>query len=178
MSAVELFVQTLNCSVEAMIVTFYLYNVLKKDYRYARGWLIISTVIMFGIIEAMTLLCSSPWIKLTIMVTSMIATAIVLFESKLRHIIFYCLMFLVVILASEIIPFTAMNLMNIGTPESNMNSGMGQYIGMACSKLFCFWFAIYIAEYLKPKQTLQELAAHNIRTAAQPYSSQCNIHRT
>ena len=152
MNIFELLVQTLNCSVEAMIVTFYLYNVLKKDYRYARGWLIVSTVIMFGIIEAMTLFCSSPWIKLTIMVTSMIATAIVLFESKLRHIIFYCLMFLVVILASEILPYTAMNLMNIGTPESNMNSGMGQYIGMACSKLFCFWFAIYIAEYLKPKQ--------------------------
>ncbi len=42
--------------------------------------------------------------------------------------------------------------MNIGTTENNITSGIGLYIGMACSKLFCFWFSIYIAEYLKPKQ--------------------------
>lgn len=152
MKPVDLLVQTLNCAVEAWIVTFYLYNVLKKECRYQRVWLIVPTVVMFGIIETMTLCCSSPWIKLIIMITSMIATAIVMFESKLRHIIFYCLMFIVVILASDILPYGAMNLMNLGTPETNLNSGMGQYIGMACSKLFCFWFAIYIAEYLKPKQ--------------------------
>ncbi|MCR5601913.1 MAG: GHKL domain-containing protein [Ruminococcus sp.] len=152
MRPVELLIQTLNCFVEAWLVTFYLYNILKSNCRYPRAWLVVPTFIMFIIIEVMTLCCSSPWIKLIIMFTSMVASAIIMFESKLRNIIFYCLMFIVVILASEILPLGAMNLMNLGTPETNLTSGMGQYIGMACSKLFCFWFAIYIAEYLKPKQ--------------------------
>ena len=33
-----------------------------------------------------------------------------------------------------------------------LNSGLGRYIGMACSKLFCFWFSVYIIEYSKNKQ--------------------------
>lgn len=152
MKPIDLLVKTLNCAVEAWVVIFYLYKVLKNDCRYQRVWLIVPTVVMFGIIETMTLYCSSPWIKLIIMITSMIGMAVIMFESKLRHIIFYCLMFIVVILASDILPYGAMNLMNLGTPETNLNSGMGQFIGMVCSKLFCFWFAMYIAEYLKPKQ--------------------------
>lgn len=152
MNLSEIMLQTVNCAIEAWLVTFYLYKVLKKDCRYQRGWMIIPTIIMFGIIITMTFCFSNQWIKIIIMFTSMLATAITMFESKLRHIIFYCLMFIVVILASEILPLGAMSLMNIGTTENNITSGIGLYIGMACSKLFCFWFSIYIAEYLKPKQ--------------------------
>ena len=152
MNISEIMLQTVNCAIEAWLVTFYLYKVLKKDCRYQRGWMIIPTIIMFGIIMTMTFCFSNQWIKIIIMFTSMLATAITMFESKLRHIIFYCLMFIVVILASEILPLGAMSLMNIGTTENNITSGIGLYIGMACSKLFCFWFSIYIAEYLKPKQ--------------------------
>lgn len=152
MNLSEIMLQTVNCAIEAWLVTFYLYKVLKKDCRYQRGWMIIPTIIMFGIIMTMTFCFSNQWIKIIIMFTSMLATAITMFESKLRHIIFYCLMFIVVILASEILPLGAMSLMNIGTTENNITSGIGLYIGMACSKLFCFWFSIYIAEYLKPKQ--------------------------
>lgn len=152
MNLSEIMLQTVNCAIEAWLVTFYLYKVLKKDCRYQRGWMIIPTIIMFGIIMTMTFCFSNHWIKIIIMFTSMLATAITMFESKLRHIIFYCLMFIVVILASEILPLGAMSLMNIGTTENNITSGIGLYIGMACSKLFCFWFSIYIAEYLKPKQ--------------------------
>ena len=152
MNTSDLVIQTINCFIEALIVTFYIYKILKKDCRYQKIWMFIPAIAMFGVIEVMTLCFSNPWVKIAIMLTSMLATAIIMFESKLRHIIFYCLMFIVVVLASEILPLGAMNLMNLGTPETDITSGIGQYIGMACSKLFCFWFTIYIAEYLKPKQ--------------------------
>ena len=42
--------------------------------------------------------------------------------------------------------------MNFGSPLDQLNSGLGRYIGMACSKLFCFWFSVYIIEYSKNKQ--------------------------
>ncbi len=148
----ENIIETINCIFEACIVIFYLYQIMKQNYRYSPKTLLIPASLIFGIIEIITITHANPWLKLLVMFAAMMITSLIMFECKLRSIIFYCLMFIVVILASEILPMGAITLMNLGTPETTLNSGMGRYIGMACSKLFCFWFAIYIAEYLKPKQ--------------------------
>lgn len=57
-----------------------------------------------------------------------------------------------VVLTAEILPMGILYLLNFGTPIEQLSSGMGRYIGMACSKMFCFWFSVYIVEYLKAKQ--------------------------
>ena len=87
---------------------------------------------MFGVLVSVTLADANPWLKLVLVFASMMIISVIMFESKIRSIICYCLMFIVVILASEIIPMGALTLMNLGTPESQLNSGMGRYIGMAC----------------------------------------------
>ena len=148
----ENIIETVNCVFEACIVIFYLYQIMKEQYRYTPKLLVIPAVGMFGALVSVTLADANPWLKLVLVFASMMIISVIMFESKIRSIIFYCLMFIVVILASEIIPMGALTLMNLGTPESQLNSGMGRYIGMACSKLFCFWISIYIAEYLRPKQ--------------------------
>ena len=148
----ENIIETVNCVIEACIVIFYLYQIMKEQCRYSPKLLVVPAVMMYGVIEAVTITHMNPWFKLVFMFAAMMIISVTMFESKIRSIIFYCLMFIVVILASEIIPMGALTLMNLGTPESQLTSGMGRYIGMACSKLFCFWICIYIAEYLRPKQ--------------------------
>ena len=148
----ETIIETINCFIEASIVVFYLYQIMKQHCRYSPKLLILPTIAMYIIIEAMTVTHTNPWVKLFVMFASMMIIAVTTFKSKLRSILFYCLMFIVVIVASEIIPMGAVMLLNLGTPQEQLNSGMGRYIGMACSKLFCFWICIYIAEYLRPKQ--------------------------
>lgn len=152
MKTCEFVIETLNCIFEACIIVFYLFLVMKKDYRYPLKFLAIPAVIFFSAIEAMTITQVNPWIKLIVILALMMITAYIMFESRVRSILFYCLMFIVVALASEIMPVIALNLMNLGTDNNNFSTGTGRYICMACSKLFSFWFAIYIAEYLKPKQ--------------------------
>ncbi|MDD7515503.1 sensor histidine kinase [Ruminococcus flavefaciens] len=152
MKTCEFVIETLNCIFEACIIVFYLFLVMKKDYRYPLKFLAIPAVIFFSAIEAMTITQVNPWVKLIVILALMMITAYIMFESRVRSILFYCLMFIVVALASEIMPVIALNLMNLGTDNNNFSTGTGRYICMACSKLFSFWFAIYIAEYLKPKQ--------------------------
>lgn len=148
----EVLIESVNSLIEVGILIFYLYHIMKSECRYSPAFMMIPAAAMFVIIDTMTLMEMNPWIKLGITFSSMAVVAFIMFETKLRNIIFYCLMFIVVILASEILPMGALMLLNLGTPQANLDMGLGRYIGMACSKLFCFWFAMYIAEYLKPKQ--------------------------
>ena len=148
----EIIIESVNSLIEAGIVVFYLYQIMKHECRYPPVFMAIPALAMFIVIDAMTLAEMNPWIKLVIMFASMSVISFIMFESEIRSIIFYSLMFIVVILASEILPMGALMLLNLGTPQAQLNMGLGRYIGMACSKLFCFWFAMYIAEYLKPKQ--------------------------
>ena len=152
MKTSDFVIEMINCLFEACILVFYLYQVMKRQCRFSPRLLVIPTAVIFGVIEGMTIAETPPWIKLLIMFVVMVTISMIMFENKLRSTLFYCLLFIVVILASEIIPMGALTLMNLGTPESLLTSGTGRYIGMACSKLFCFWFSIYVAEYLKPKQ--------------------------
>lgn len=152
MVASAIIIEAVNCLFEAGIIVFYLYQIMKRSMRYPLPVLLIPFSAIFCILMGLTLADVNPWIKLGILPVIMIATSIVLFENKLGSTAFYCLIFTLVILASEILPMGALMLMNLGDSEARMNTGMGRYIGMAASKLFCFWFSIYIAEYLKPKQ--------------------------
>ena len=58
-------------------------------------------------------------------------------------------------------------MLNFGSPLEQLTSGAGRYIGMTCSKLFCFWFSVYVVEYSKNKQKdipIKELAVNYIDT--------------
>ncbi|SEH51143.1 Sensor histidine kinase YesM [Ruminococcus flavefaciens] len=152
MRSSQLIIETINCLLDAGLIIFYLFLIMKKECRYPLKFLIVPAVGFFGIFVALTFTDVSPWIKLGIAVTMMMLTSFVMFESKIRSIIFYCLLFAVVLLVAEIAPAAILNIMNIGATEHNTSSGFGRYICMAIGKVFCFWAAIYIAEYLKPKQ--------------------------
>ncbi|WP_295066771.1 sensor histidine kinase [Ruminococcus sp.] len=148
----QFIIETINCLFDAGLIIFYLFLIMKKECRYPLKFLIVPAVGFFGIFVALTFTDVSPWIKLGIAVTMMMLTSFVMFESKVRSIIFYCLLFAVVLLVAEIAPAAILDIMNIGATEHNTSSGFGRYICMAIGKVFCFWAAIYIAEYLKPKQ--------------------------
>lgn len=152
MRSSQFIIETINCLLDAGLIIFYLFLIMKKECRYPLKFLIVPAVGFFGIFVALTFTDVSPWIKLGIAVTMMMLTSFVMFESKIRSIIFYCLLFAVVLLVAEIAPAAILNIMNIGATEHNTSSGFGRYICMAIGKVFCFWAAIYIAEYLKPKQ--------------------------
>lgn len=148
----QFIIETINCLFDAGLIIFYLFLIMKKECRYPLKFLIVPAVGFFGIFVALTFTDVSPWIKLGIAVTMMMLTSFVMFESKVRSIIFYCLLFAVVLLVAEIAPAAILDIMNIGATKHNTSSGFGRYICMAIGKVFCFWAAIYIAEYLKPKQ--------------------------
>ena len=145
-------IEVLNCFLEAFIVTFYLYILMKNDRKYHPAFMILPTLVIFGLICMVTFFNFYPWLRLIIMISSMMATSFIMFESKLRSMIFYCLLYIVVVIASEILPTIAIMLINLNNSETMSDYSLLGYIGKVCSKLFCFWFAIYIAEYLKPKQ--------------------------
>ena len=160
MIASAFIIEILNCLFEAGIIIFYLYQIMKRSMRYPAPVLLIPFTAVSAILIGLTLADINPWIKLGVLPVIMMAVSLVLFENKIGSTAFYCLIFTLVILASEILPMGALMLMNLGDSEARMNTGMGRYIGMAASKLFCFWFSIYTAEYLKPKQQ-QEIPLKN-----------------
>ena len=153
MSTAQIIIEAVNCLFYSAIISFFLYKIMKNECRYPAVFMLIPTFIGFIISLSLGFLKMYPqWVKLPVIFTTMFITSVVMFRSKLRNIVFYCLIFVVIILTSELLPAGALMLMNIGTPEVTLCSGAGRYISLACSKMFCFWFAIYIAEYLKPKQ--------------------------
>ena len=128
MRSSQLIIETINCLLDAGLIIFYLFLIMKKECRYPLKFLIVPAVGFFGIFVALTFTDVSPWIKLGIAVTMMMLTSFVMFESKIRSIIFYCLLFAVVLLVAEIAPAAILNIMNIGATEHNTSSGFGRYI--------------------------------------------------
>ena len=152
MKTSQFIVETINCLFDACLIIFYLFLIMKKECRYPLKFLAVPAIGFFGIIEALMVTQVNSWVKLGIILAMMLTASFVMFESKVRSIIFYCLLFTVVLLVAEIAPAAILNIMNIGATEHNTSSGFGRYICMAIGKVFCFWAAIYIAEYLKAKQ--------------------------
>ncbi|WP_295095443.1 GHKL domain-containing protein, partial [Ruminococcus sp.] len=148
----DIIIESVNSLCEAGIIVFYLYKMMKHKFRYQSVFLVLGAAAMFGVINSVTLLRANEWLKIGITLTAMIAMSLILFESRLRDIIFYCLLFCIGVIASEVLATGALVLLNFGNPDDLSNMGMGRVIGMAGSKLFCFWIAMYISEYLKPKQ--------------------------
>ena len=149
----HIIIEAVNCMCDAGIIAFFLYKIMKNECRYPAVFILLPMLGGFLISFLFGSLKLYPqWVKLPVIFTTMLVTSVVMFRSKLRSIVFYCLVFIVIKVTSELLPTGALNLLNIGTPEAALCTGVGRYITMACSKIFCFWFAIYIAEYLKPKQ--------------------------
>lgn len=148
----DIIIESVNSLCEAGIVVFYLYKMMKHKFRYQAVFLVLGAAAMFGVINSVTLLRANEWLKIGITLTAMIVMSLILFESRLRDIIFYCLLFCIGVIAAEVLATGALVLLNFGNPDDLSNMGMGRVIGMAGSKLFCFWIAMYISEYLKPKQ--------------------------
>ena len=69
----------------------YYYQIMKQHCRYSPKLLILPTIAMYIIIEAMTVTHTNPWVKLFVMFASMMIIAVTTFKSKLRSILFYCL---------------------------------------------------------------------------------------
>ncbi|WP_294750220.1 sensor histidine kinase [uncultured Ruminococcus sp.] len=148
----DIIIESANSLCEAGIIVFYLYHIMKQKYRYWLWCLIPAAAVMFGVINCVTLFKANAWVNIGITLASMIVMSLIMFESRVRDVIFYCLLFVIAVIASEALAMGALTLLNFGTPNELLNMGMGRIIGMACSKLFCFWIAMYISEYLRPKQ--------------------------
>ena len=152
MSVNELIIEILNCIAESSIIIFYLYNMMKESFRVRKRAIFPATLLTSMILAAVTLFFEYPWINLIATFVLMTAVSNIMFECKFGKKLFCSLIFLIVILASESLPMGILYILNFGSPLDQLNSGLGRYIGMACSKLFCFWFSVYIIEYSKNKQ--------------------------
>ena len=152
MSVNELIIEILNCLAESSIIIFYLYNMMKESCRVQKGTIFPAVLLTSMILAAVTLFLEYPWINLIATFVLMTAVSSIMFECKFGKKLFCSLIFLIVILASESLPMGILYILNFGSPLDQLNSGLGRYIGMACSKLFCFWFSVYIIEYSKNKQ--------------------------
>ena len=62
----ENIIETVNCVFEACIVIFYLYQIMKEQYRYTPKFLVIPAVGMFGVLVSVTLADANPWLKLVL----------------------------------------------------------------------------------------------------------------
>lgn len=143
MAIYDYVIEIANCLIEALIIVFYLYNLMKENYRYQIKALIPTSVCIFTALTCATMVNDSPWLRLLITCIAMILTSTLLFESKIQKIIFYSFIFVMVILTAEILPMGILYLLNFGTPIEQLSSGLGRYIGMACSKMFCFRFTLW-----------------------------------
>ena len=152
MSISEVIIESLNCLAESMVIVFYLYNMMKEDYRFRKKSLVPAVILCFISLDSVTLFLEYPWVHLIATFILMMAISSIMFECKFGTKIFCSLIFLIVILASESLPMGILYMLNFGSPLEQLTSGAGRYIGMFCSKLFCFWFSVYIIEYSKNKQ--------------------------
>ena len=149
MSISEVIIESLNCLAESMVIVFYLYNMMKEDYRFRKKSLVPAVILCFISLDSVTLFLEYPWVHLIATFILMMAISSIMFECKFGTKIFCSLIFLIVILASESLPMGILYMLNFGSPLEQLTSGAGRYIGMFCSKLFCFWFSVYIIEYSK-----------------------------
>lgn len=152
MSVSELIIESLNCLVESMVIVFYLYNMMKEDYRFRKKALIPAVLLGFILLGSVTLFFEYPSVHLIATFVLMMVISSFMFECKIGKRVFCSSIFLIIILASESLPMGILYMLNFGSPLEQLTSGAGRYIGMACSKLFCFWFSVYIIEYSKNKQ--------------------------
>ena len=152
MSVSELVIESLNCLVESMVIVFYLYNMMKEDYRFRKKALIPAVMLGFILLGSVTLFFEYPSVHLIATFVLMMVVSNFMFECKIGKRVFCSSIFLIIILASESLPMGILYMLNFGSPLEQLTSGAGRYIGMTCSKLFCFWFSVYIIEYSKNKQ--------------------------
>lgn len=152
MSAIETAIEIFNCFAESIIIVFYLHNMMKESCRFQKKYWIAAIFCIFVPLSAVTLFIENPWLNLIATFALMTAASEIIFKCKISRKLFCSLIFPIAILASESLPMGILYLLNFGTPMEQLSSGMGRYIGMICSKLFCFWFSVYIVEYSKNKQ--------------------------
>ena len=152
MSISEVIIESLNCLAESMVIVFYLYNMMKEDYRFRKKALIPAVLLGFILLGSVTLFFEYPSVHLIATFVLMMVISSFMFECKIGKRVFCSSIFLIIILASESLPMGILYMLNFGSPLEQLTSGAGRYIGMACSKLFCFWFSVYIIEYSKNKQ--------------------------
>lgn len=152
MSVSELIIESLNCLVESMVIVFYLYNMMKEDYRFRKKALIPAVLLGFILLGSVTLFFEYPSVHLIATFVLMMVISSFMFECKIGKRVFCSSIFLIIILASESLPMGILYMLNFGSPLEQLTSGAGRYIGMTCSKLFCFWFSVYVVEYSKNKQ--------------------------
>lgn len=152
MSVSELIIESLNCLVESMVIVFYLYNMMKEDYRFRKKALIPAVMLGFILLGSVTLFFEYPSVHLIATFVLMMVISSFMFECKIGKRVFCSSIFLIIILASESLPMGILYMLNFGSPLEQLTSGAGRYIGMTCSKLFCFWFSVYVVEYSKNKQ--------------------------
>ncbi len=127
MSISEVIIESLNCLAESMVIVFYLYNMMKEDYRFRKKSLVPAVILCFISLDSVTLFLEYPWVHLIATFILMMAISSIMFECKFGTKIFCSLIFLIVILASESLPMGILYMLNFGSPLEQLTSGAGRY---------------------------------------------------
>ena len=126
MSISEVIIESLNCLAESMVIVFYLYNMMKEDYRFRKKSLVPAVILCFISLDSVTLFLEYPWVHLIATFILMMAISSIMFECKFGTKIFCSLIFLIVILASESLPMGILYMLNFGSPLEQLTSGAGR----------------------------------------------------
>lgn len=148
MDTTEIIINLVDSLLESGIIIFFIYKLMKADFRYPFKFLSIPFAVFFAGLAALSLTNSEPWLKTLIILVMMLTVSATMFESKIRSIIFYCLLFIAFKVAADILPVSAIELMNTGIAEFELETGAGKLICLSCTRLFNFWFTVYITESL------------------------------
>lgn len=82
MSVSELVIESLNCLAESMVIVFYLYNMMKEDYRFLKKSLIPAVILSFISLDSVTVFLEYPWVHLIATFVLMMAISSIMFECK------------------------------------------------------------------------------------------------
>jgi hypothetical protein len=152
-------IELINVCLEAMIIIFYLYGVMKDSYKFKKSVLVFADMILTSALLLATFIFDNPWVQLFLTFLVMLIVSMFLFECRFIRKLFYAFVFAIIILGSEIIPMALLYVLNLGTPMELLTFGIGRIIGIVSSKIICFWMTVFIVINLRTK--IKEIPAKN-----------------
>lgn len=76
MAIYDYVIEIANCLIEALIIVFYLYNLMKENYRYQNKALVLTSVCIFTALTCSTMINDSPWLRLDLLYQSVYSAVI------------------------------------------------------------------------------------------------------
>jgi len=143
-------VEILNVLVEIGIISLFINRLLKKN---SNNKLIYYSAYLVSFIILSLASLFTPKAEILVSTTMLIILLIMLlfYEGQLYYKAFFVILFIVFMVASEVLVMAILTLLYGTIPDEFMNPGFGRLLGMIMTKLMLFWIVIIVNKFLKKK---------------------------